>query len=363
MREGHGLIEHGGPDLGPAVRWDFSSNANAFGPVAGVAEALAQAERQSYPEPSYLALRQHLAAVGLGAVDRLLPTAGNAEAIRRLTLAARQAGVAEVWVPEPGYGEYRAAAEALGLAVHRHRGAADLARLVEAWPPGRRLVWLCEPCNPTGQDVHASTWQALAGHCLASQAEGAVWALDRAYAPMRLDGLDPIPRALADACWQLWSPNKALGCTGVRAGMMVAPTTLTAAASALQRTAQSVAPSWVLSAEGVALLQAWMGPVVQAALVAQRATWAEALHRQQAALQALGWTVQASVVPFFLARPPAGMPVSAVLCALRDRGIRLRDATSLGLPGWCRLRAMPAPAQQALVDACRAVQGHGKVAA
>ena len=194
----------------------------------------------------------------------------------------------------------------------------------------------------------AQTWQALCEVWPRWQAIGHVLALDRAYAPMRLDGEDPVPAALAEACWQLWSPNKALGSTGVRAGVMVAPASWSAHEAAGWPDLWALAPSWVLSSEGVALLQAWCSPAVQAGLLGARASWRAALLAQQAQLLALGWTVRPSVVPFFLARPPEGVAVPALLSALRAHGIRLRDASSLGLPGWCRLRAMPEPAQQAL---------------
>jgi histidinol-phosphate aminotransferase len=345
-------LEHGGPDLGAEIRWDFSTNANPMGPMAGAMHALAEADRRTYPEPTYLALRTALSGAGLGPVDRLLPTAGNAEAIRRLTLAAKLAGTTQVWVPGPGYGEYRAAAEVLGLAVRAYGSVAELAA---QWQPasGRQLIWLCEPCNPTGEDVSADTWAQLLAWLPTWQAAGHTLAVDRAYAPMRLDGLDPLPSALAQAAWQLWSPNKTMGCTGVRAGLMVAPAD--AAASQGWPDVAALAPSWVLGSEGVALLQAWVSDSVQGSLRVQRVVWRAWLQEQQRALRERGWQVRESVVPFFLAQPPQGVDVAAMLTGLRQRGIKLRDAASLGLPGWCRLRVMSPAAQAALMDALGAL--------
>jgi len=371
-------LEHGGPDLGAEIRWDFSTNANPMGPMAGATHALAEADRRTYPEPTYLALRTALSGAGLGPVDRLLPTAGNAEAIRRLTLAAKLAGVAQVWVPGPGYGEYRAAAEALGLAVCVHGSVAEWvdglqqalgvpeagqglsprraraskvghAKLGRA-KPAPQLIWLCEPCNPTGDDVPASVWAQLVALLPALHAAGHTLAVDRAYAPMRLDGFDPVPVAVADAAWQLWSPNKTLGCTGVRAGLMVAP----AKPHAHWPDLAALAPSWVLGSEGVALLQAWVSESVQGSLRVQRVVWRGWLRAQQQALRARGWTVRDTVVPFFLAQPPQGVDVAAMLTGLRERGIKLRDASSLGLPGWCRMRVMSPTAQAALMEALTA---------
>jgi histidinol-phosphate aminotransferase len=53
-----------------------------------------------------------------------------------------------------------------------------------------------------------------------------------------------------------------------------------------------------------------------------------------------------------LAHPPVNDLVPA-LQALRASGIKLRDASSLGLPGWVRLRAMPPEARTDLAQAWR----------
>jgi len=356
------MLEHGGTDLGPVVRWDFSTNANAMGALPEARAALQQADRRAYPEPSYAALRAQLADAVQAPPERIWPTAGNAEGIRRLTLAAKLAGCREVWLPHPGYGEYAAAAASLGLVTRRYDG---LAALLQAWqslnmqptwgradPPP--LIWLCEPCNPTGQIDADSTWArlslALTQGALGRPGGQPHIAIDRAYEPLRLDGRDPVPMPLAQASWQLWSPNKALGLTGVRAGVMVSPSHR--GNTGLQGHVAALAPSWVLSAEGVALLQAWAQPAVQRGLQAQRRVLAAWCADQSAMLQGLGWAVRPSCVPFMLAHPPVNDLVPA-LQALRASGIKLRDASSLGLPGWVRLRAMPPEARTDLAQAWR----------
>lgn len=75
-------------------------------------------------------------------------------------------------------------------------------------------------------------------------------------------------------------------------------------------------------------------------------------HSQRKALDALGWRQQASVTPFWLVRPPQqGDVLAQRLIGLREQGIKLRDATSLGCPGWLRVSVQSPEAQQALVDA------------
>jgi histidinol-phosphate aminotransferase len=338
------LPVHGGPDAGPPVVFDFSTNACPLEPPQPVRRALQRADRRRYPEPHYGALREQLGQAYGVHPSRVLPTAGSSEVIRRLTLAAWLQGVREAWVPAPGYGDYRAAAQALGMAVRPWTDGEQLLQGLATKERPPALVWLCEPCNPTGESLPPAFWQALA----ALPARGAVLALDRAYEPLRLEGRDPVPAAMTARAWQLWSPNKTLSITGVRAGWMVAPEH-----DALAHRVQALAPSWVLSAEGVALLQAWALPATQHGVQAANNRLRAWKREQRAALQALGWQQRASVTPFWLARP-CDTGLAQRLAALREHGVKLRDATSFGLPGWVRLSVQPPLAQRALLDAWRA---------
>ena len=160
-----------------------------------------------------------------------------------------------------------------------------------------------------GVDLQRASW------LLAPEA-GALRVLDCAYAPLRLDGT-PWPAA-APGVWQLWTPNKALGLTGVRAAYTLAPD-----AEAAGRFA-ALAPSWPVGAHGVALLAVWQQASVQrwlAECLPQLRTWKA---RQQALCTTLGWQeLPGSTANFFCARPPqAHLPQR--LAALRAAGIKLR---------------------------------------
>ncbi len=335
-------LEHGGPDSGPDILHDFSTNANPLPLPPGLQRALAEADRRHYPDPHYQVLCTRLAAHHAMAPARVLPTAGSSEAIRRLTLLAHLQGLRTAWVPSPGYGDYAAAAEALGLQVQGWPAPATLLDgLDRAASPA--LVWLNEPCNPTGVSLPTHFWQNLAeiawrrGHWLV---------LDRAYEPLRLEGRDPITGSVAARCWQLWSPNKALGLTGIRAGYVLAPLE---AADDLGARLRALAPSWVLSAEGVQMLQAWWGEEVQGWLQESRRTLEQWRTMQRNLLADLGWAQRATVTPFWLARPPLPARLLGLrLQQLRAAGIKLRDATSFGLPGWVRVATRPPEAQRAL---------------
>ena len=161
----------------------------------------------------------------------------------------------------------------------------------------------------------------------------------------RLRGND----GLHDAVWQLYSPNKALGLTGVRAAYAIAPL----GSDELVNQLVGLSASWPLGAHGVALLESWVTPDVQTWLGNSLQTLQVWKMRQTELLESFGWTCQPSVTNFFCAAPKLadGLTLELALAALRSQGIKLRDATSFGLPGQVRLSVQPPAAQNALRDA------------
>jgi len=331
------FITHGGPDNGPAIHFDFSTNANPYGPPSALWYAVRHADRQRYPDPSYQRLREQLAAAHGVLPRQIEPASGGAEAIRRLTLAAHLHGLWQVWVPQPGFGDYAAAAEALGLELRSYDEVPE--------PDSPSLVWICDPCNPTGASLDTAQWLRVAQ---AVERSGSALAIDQAYDALRLDGRSQLPEWLATQAWRLQCPNKALGLTGVRAAYLIAPT-----ASRMDSTVSKLAASWVLAAEGVALLMHWHDKATLAHLDDSRQRLRQDRQAMGDALQALGWLQQGSVTPFWLARPPQPFE----LRALRAQGIKLRDAESFGLPGWVRVSAQREEALHALLAALEQRQG------
>ena len=316
---------HGGSDSGPAVAHDFSTNANPLGPPPALWQAVQNADRERYPDPAYLALRERLGAAHGVSPAQILPASGGAEAIRRLSLAALLQGLREVWVPQPGFGDYAEAAMALGMTVHSYAEEASLK------PTGPALIWICEPCNPTGASLGSA---ALARIAIATP--GCWRVIDSAYEPLRLHGeASTVPPTF----WQLHCPNKALGLTGVRAAYLIAADPAEAAA------VQSLAASWVLSAEGVSMLMLWQEEATQTWLATCREQLRVWTTEQRARLASLGWQQAPSDTPFWLARPTQD------LTPLRALGIKLRDAASFGLPGFVRIATLPPASQHALLKA------------
>ena len=319
---------HGGPDdLGVPLH-DFSTNSNACGPCPVAVQALAQADASRYPDPRYTALRQQLAEFHGVAAERVVLAGSASEFIFRVTaLVAKRAnaGSAAVAVSAPlhAYGDYAQAARAHGLV------------LVLSGEPAA-LHWACEPSSPLGQPHGLTSWADAQGFRV----------LDSAYAPLRLSGCASHTPAVLRCVWQLFSPNKALGLTGVRAAYALAPLDADDDALALAQ----LAPSWPVGAHGVALLQAWVNPAAQAWLADSRATLRNWKARQISLCESLGWSCLPSDANFFCAQPdlPSGITLAQALGDLRAAGIKLRDAASFGLPGHVRLGVLPPLAQDAL---------------
>ena len=318
--------QHGGPDAAGAAPFDFSTNANACGPCPQALAAVQAADATRYPDPASTRLRARLARLHGVGPERVVVAASASEFIFRITGWAARRGIGQVALPAHAYGDYAQAALAWGLAVRSDAQAA--------------LAWACEPSSPLGQPEVAPE---------ARVAPGGVLVLDRAYEALRLAGACSLDAAALERVWQLWSPNKALGLTGVRAGYAIAPLGAQTAARELD----ALAPSWPLGAHGVALLEAWCEPSVQQWLDTSRATLRAWKARQEDLCHGLGWEIRAGDANFFVAAAPR---LVTALPALRARGIRLRDCASFGLPGHVRLSVQPPAAQDALRQAWRELE-------
>ncbi|MDP2035544.1 MAG: aminotransferase class I/II-fold pyridoxal phosphate-dependent enzyme [Polaromonas sp.] len=316
---------HGGPDhLGTPLH-DFSSNSNACGPCPDALAAVQQADARQYPDASYSALRAQLAAFHDVDPHRVLLAGSASEFVFRMTALAAQRGASSVWLPRYSYGDYAYAAAAWKLPL-------------ASAPERAQLRWACDPSSPLGQPESAPVACADAS---------ALCVLDRAYEPLRLSGVPAWADDVLANVWQLWTPNKALGLTGVRAAYVIAPSGQDRLAAQLE----ALAPSWPLGAHGVAMLQAWTGADAQAWLAASLPVLRQWKAAQLAVCESLGWACLPSDANFFCARPalPPGMSLAQALAGLRTRGIKLRDTASFGLTGHVRL-SVAAPAAQAALQ-------------
>lgn len=320
------LHQHGGPDALGAPAHDFSTNANACGPCPAARASVAAADARHYPDPAYTALRGALAGFHAVDVERIVLAVSASEFIARFTAWVARGGGRRVWLPAHAYGDYARCAVAWRLAPVPHPSHADLA-------------WLCEPSSPLG------IAEPAAGAVLVSGAGQVV--LDRAYEPLRLSGHGSLDAAALDRVWQLWTPNKALGLTGVRGAYAIAPAGAGDAVAELD----ALAPSWPIGVHGLALLQAWPTPEVQRWLRHSLSTLRTWKTQQIARCESLGWGVLHSDANYFVARLPRQVGATHLQRLRREYGVKLRDGAPFGLPGHVRLCVRSPADQAALCDA------------
>ena len=323
-----GARVHGGPDGDGVPLHDFSSNGNACGPCPQALQAVRQADASRYPDAGYTVLRRRLAAFHGVDAQRVVLAASASEFIFRITAQVARRGGHDVCLPPTAYGDYAHAAQAWGMT----RATASTTAA---------LYWACEPSSPTGA--------AHEGLALLVEAASAsiTLVLDLAYEPLRLSGALALNAGQLDKVWQLWTPNKALGLTGVRAAYAIAPLHSDEDVRAME----ALCPSWPVGAHGVAMLDAWTQADTQAWLEGSLAHLRQWKAMQTGLCESFGWTMLPGHANFFVCRTgldATGSGQASIVTKLRQSGIKLRDCISFGLPGHLRLSVQAPVAQDAL---------------
>jgi len=326
---------HGGLDpvelarlgLRPEDVLDFSVNTNAYGPPPGVAQALAAVDVTRYPDRRATALRRAIAAREGIAAEQVLIGNGTAQLIWLAAMAYLRPGD-RVLIIGPTFGEYRVASQLMGAEVTvwradpAHDFAPDLDDLARALAIGSpRLVWLCNPNNPTGVYLPLDVLRRLR-----TAAPGALWIIDEAYRPFVAEPWPSPPLSEEGNVLLLRSLTKEGALPGLRLGYALAAPPIIEALARVQ-------PPWSVNAmaqvAGLAVLDG--GDHIARAIAALRRDTA-ALRE---ALIAQGWRVLPTATHFFLVE----VGDAKALCRrlLREHHIQVRDCTSFGLPQFIRI--------------------------
>ncbi len=160
----------------------LNRNEDLFEPFPGALEAAAAelANVWMYPEESYSEFREAVAAWIGTTPDRIVPAHGTQALIGTLAALLLDPGDAVV-VPRPTYGLYAQVCTGRGAVVHRvplRDLRVDLDALAAAARDvGARLVWICDPNNPTGSLARPDEWRAF----LDALPDGCVVVVDEAY--------------------------------------------------------------------------------------------------------------------------------------------------------------------------------------
>jgi histidinol-phosphate aminotransferase len=333
------LKEEYGLDELAKLNW----NEGLLGPFPGVREAVvAELERAwMYPEHAYSNFREAVAARVGTRPELIVPSHGIQSLIVTIAHAFLEPGDVAV-VPSPTYGLYAQVSAAAGAKVervpgrdHRH----DLEALAEAARAQQaRLVWLCDPNNPTGSLVRADEWEAL----LAGLPERCAVIVDEAYA----DYVRPELRLRREREVEAGAPvvvlrtfSKIFGLAGLRLGYAIAHESLAPYLDVVQE------PFNVNRAALAAGCASLRQPDVLEERRRQNERARELVARR---LRERGLEVVPSEANFLL----IGIPLDdlALAEALLTQGLLVRPGTDFGMPGYIRATIGPVALMERLAD-------------
>ena len=324
------LMARHGLDAVDKLNW----NEGLWGPLPGVLDAAAGAlgDTWAYPEHAYNALREAIAAETGARPEQVLPGHGIQALILTLVNAFLSAGD-RVVVPAPTYGLYAQASRVAGARVETVRSPAlglDVERIAAAVRrTAARLVWICDPNNPTGLRLEPAEWRAF----LDAVGPDCVVVADEAY----MDYMAPAERlrreddvAAGRRVVVLRTFSKIFGLAGLRLGYALADPRLVHWLHSVQ---EPFNVNRIALAAGLASLGR------PADVDARRDLTIRARERLAGALRAGGLRLVDSSANFVLAE--LGVDDGELTERLLRRGILVRPGTALGLPGWARITVAP----------------------
>jgi histidinol-phosphate aminotransferase len=340
----HGLSAYDpGPSVEGVVR--LNRNEDLFEPFPGAREAAA-AELDHvwmYPEESFRDFREAAAAWIGTTPGRIVPAHGTQALIGTLASLLLDPGDTVV-VPQPSYGLYAQACAARGAVVHRvplRDLRLDLEALAaSALENGARIVWICDPNNPTGSLVRAGEWCAF----LDALPETCVVVADEAYA----DYVDPALRVGRERDVETGRPlvvlrtmSKLYGLAGLRLGYAIADSELAHYLNVIQ---EPFNVNRAALAAGTACLR-------QPELIEERRrTVASARDLLCARLADAGVEPLPSQANFVLVR--VGGDDAALAQALaEEEGLLVRTGNEYGLDGYVRITVGPEPLMERVASA------------
>ncbi len=272
-----------------------------------------------YPQPQPEPLLERLASTYQVPRERVLATRGSDEAIDVLSRVFLRAGSDAILQCTPTFGMYQVAARIQGAQVlevplERERGwELDAARLLAAWNPRVKLVYLCSPNNPTGNRLDASEVDAV---CRALDGRALV-VVDEAYvewsaAPSLTAAIDRHATLVV-----LRTLSKAYALAGARVGALLAR-------PAIVELARRVLPPYALAQPSVDAALRALDPAQASATRAHIESTLAERERLRAALAAHPAVVRVwpSDANFLLV---ACRDAAAFLAGAQRAGILVRD--------------------------------------
>ena len=294
----------------------LSSNESPYGPLPSVIEAIAKAAAgvNRYPDNGAEALRAAIGARFGVPPEHVAVGCGSVGVTQQLLAATAEPGT-EVLYAWRSFEAYPILADLSGgesVRVPLRDEIHDLAAMADAITERTRIIFLCNPNNPTGTVVTRAGLEEF----LARVPDRCLVVLDEAYReyvrdPGVPDGLDLYPGWPNLAVLRTFS--KAYGLAGLRVGFMVAAEPVAAAA---RMTMLPFSVNHVAQAAAISSLEA------EPELLARVDTVVQERSRVREALIGDGWTVPPTEANFVWLRLGEDTPDFAAQCAAVGVSIR-----------------------------------------
>jgi histidinol-phosphate aminotransferase len=309
----------------------LASNEGPFGPFPAALEALRRGARDlnRYPDGGFYRLREALAERHGVAPGNVAPAAGADGVVLYLSLVCLDPGDEVVcgWPSFPSYVLDAAKLAAVPVKVPLADGRYDPEALLAAVTPRTKIVYLCNPNNPTGKMVPRSAIDAYFDEV----PEHVLTVLDEAYFeyvedPDYPDGIEEYVKA-GRRVVVLRTFSKIYGLAGLRVGYGVGPSEVVAAIRKVQNAFDVTQP-----AQDAAL--ASLGD--QAELARRRRVNAAGRAQVVEGLRALGLSPAEPAVANFV-YVEVGEDSRPLFEALLREGVIVRPLAGFGAPGAIRV--------------------------
>ncbi|MFE9105515.1 histidinol-phosphate transaminase [Actinomadura geliboluensis] len=265
--------------------YKLSSNESPHGPLPSVVDAIAEAARNvnRYPDNNATALTEEIAAFCGVPADHVAVGCGSVGMTQMLLEAVAEPGaeVVYAWRSFEAYPLLVSLSGATGVQVPLKDETHDLEAMADAITDRTRLVFVCNPNNPTGTIVRRAQLEAFLDRVPAD----CLVVLDEAYREYIRD--DEVPDGLTlrgdrPNLAVLRTFSKAYGLAGLRIGYLVAHPDV---AGAIRKTFLPFSVNSVAQAAGIASLKA------TDELMERVEGTVKERDRVRGALLADGWTV------------------------------------------------------------------------
>ena len=294
----------------------LSSNESPFGPLPSVVQVIteASADVNRYPDNGAVALTEAIARRYNVPPAHIAVGCGSVGVTQQLLAAAAEPGseVLYAWRSFEAYPQLAQLTGAAELRVPLRHETHHLAAMAAAVTPRTRVIFVCNPNNPTGTVVHRAELEDFLGRvppdCLV--------VLDEAYAeyvrdPDAPDGLELYRDRPNLAVLRTFS--KAYGLAGLRVGFLIGHEPV---AGAVRKTLLPFAVNGIAQAAAIASLAA------EPELLARVDQAVKERARVRDELLAQGWSVPPTEANFVWLRLNEDTEDFAASCALDGIGIR-----------------------------------------